>query len=145
MVSHRLIPNGNTTHSDACRARVEALMAADPELREMLESAQKRNDEYMAKMAEPGAEPSRRDRGTEPSEEPRAPSPLDATAAAGSPAVLAECEARGFSLTLRGGGQQNTKRGDIAFLLVKFICADSLHMGCLHFCPTACDLAVGLV
>ena len=96
----------------------------------------KSQEEYLAKLTEACAEPSRRDRGAEPSEEQRAPSPPDATAAAGSSAVLVQCEARGFSLTLRGG-QQKTKRGDIALRLrfVKFdhpirVCANSRHMGC---------------
>ena len=82
----------------------------DPAFRKMLESAQKRKEEYIAKLADVGAEPNSRDRGAEPSEEPRAPSPLDATAAAGSSAVPVQGEARGRSLTLR-------------------VCVNSLHMG----------------
>ena len=104
-------------HSDACRARVEALMAADPELRKRLENAQKRKEEYMAKRAEAGAEPSRRDRGAEPSEEQRAPSPPDATAAAGSSAVPVQGEARGLSLTLRGGDGRKRSEGTLRFFL----------------------------
>ena len=107
-----------STHSYACRARVEALMAADPELRKRLESAQKRQEEYMAKRAEAGAEPSRRDRGAEPSEEPSAPSPPDATASAGSSAVLdIQGEARGFSLTLRGWDGRRRNEGILRFVL----------------------------
>ena len=72
----------------------------------------------MAKRAEAGAEPSRRDRGAESSEEPRAPSPPDATAAAGSLAVLdnVQCEARGFSLTLRGGDSRRRSEGILRFV-----------------------------
>ena len=66
-----------------CRARVEALMAAGPELRKWLDYGQERKEEYTAKRAEAGAEPS---------EEQRATSPPDATAAAGSSAVPVQCE-----------------------------------------------------
>ena len=120
-------------HSNACRARVEALMAADPELRKMLESAQTRKEEYMAKLAEAGAEPCRRDRRAGLSEEPRAPSPPDATAAAGSSAYPAQGEARGFFVDAK-----KTKRGDHFALRLRFVkfdhqvrvCVNSLHMGC---------------
>ena len=107
----------NRKHSDKCSARVEALMAADLELRKRLESAQKRQEEYMVKRAEAGAEPSRRDRGAEPPEEPRAPSPPDATAAAGFSAVPVQGEARGLSLTLRGGDSRRRSEGILRFVL----------------------------
>ena len=90
-------------HSDACRARAEALMEADPEFRKTPESAKR-------------AEPSRRDRGAEQSQEPRAPSPPDATAAAGSSAVPVQGEARGFSLTLRGGDSRRRSEGIFRFV-----------------------------
>ena len=59
----------------------------------------------MAKRAKAGAEPSRRDRGAELSEEPRAPSPLDATVAAGSSAVPVQGE---------GGDSRRRSEGDCA-------------------------------
>ena len=65
------------------------------------------------KRAEAGAEPSGRDRGAGPSEEPRAPSLPDATAAAGSSAVQVQGEAREFSLTLRGGDSRRRSEGII--------------------------------
>ena len=104
-----------TSHSNACRARVEALMAADPEFLKMLESAQKRKEEYIAKLADAGAEPNSRDQGSELSEEPRAPSPLDATAAAGSSAVPVSGEAIGFSLALQGGDSRRRSEGILRF------------------------------
>ena len=79
-------------HSGACRARVEALMAADPEFR----------CRYP-----PGRFRAQPDRGAESLEEQGTPSPPDATAAAGSSAVpvngeggTAEDEARGIALRL---------------------------------------------
>ena len=107
-------------HSEACRARVEALVAADPEARFWLENEQKRiskREWRMAKRAEVGAEPSRRDRGAELSEEQRAPSPPDATAAAGFSAVPVQGEARGRLLTLRGGDSRRRSEGTLRFFL----------------------------
>ena len=92
-------------------------MAADLEFRRMLESAQKMKEEYMAKRADAGAEPSRRDRGAEHSQEPRAPSPPDATASAGFSAVPVQGEARGLSLTLRGGDSRRRSEGILRFFL----------------------------
>ena len=110
--SGKITPSWNCAHSRKCRARVEALVAADPEVRLWLGNARKRRNfekymEWRAKRAEAGAEPSSRDRGAEPSEDQTAPSPPEATAAAGSAAVpvqgeggAAEDEARGIALRL---------------------------------------------
>ena len=89
-------------HSDACRARVKLLMAVDPELAVRRSHdpwwhnsgalwRQNVEEEYVAKNADAG-ELIRHNLGAEFSEEQGAPSPPDATVAAGSSAVLVQGE-----------------------------------------------------